>query len=34
MRCKVCGRDFHSLYHFKTADICIGCYKGMTPSCH
>jgi uncharacterized protein YbjQ (UPF0145 family) len=30
MRCKVCGRDFPSLYHFKTADVCLGCYEGMT----
>jgi uncharacterized protein YbjQ (UPF0145 family) len=29
MRCKVCGRDYPSLYHFKTADVCIGCYEGM-----
>lgn len=29
MRCKVCGRDFPSLYHFKTADVCLGCYEGM-----
>jgi uncharacterized protein YbjQ (UPF0145 family) len=30
MRCKVCGRDFPSLYHFKTADVCLGCYEGMS----
>jgi len=30
MRCKVCGKDFPSLYHFKTADTCLGCYEGMT----
>jgi uncharacterized protein YbjQ (UPF0145 family) len=31
MRCKNCGRDYPSLYHFKTADVCIGCYEGMNP---
>ncbi len=31
MRCKVCGRDYPSLYHFKTADVCISCYEGMSP---
>jgi len=31
MRCKVCGRDYPSLYHFKTADVCISCYEGMNP---
>jgi uncharacterized protein YbjQ (UPF0145 family) len=30
MRCKVCGRDYPSLYHFKTADVCITCYEGMS----
>jgi uncharacterized protein YbjQ (UPF0145 family) len=30
MRCKVCGRDYPSLYHFKTADVCIACYEGMS----
>jgi uncharacterized protein YbjQ (UPF0145 family) len=30
MRCKICGRDYPSLYHFKTADVCMGCYEGMT----
>jgi uncharacterized protein YbjQ (UPF0145 family) len=30
MRCKVCGRDYPSLYHFKTADVCISCYEGMS----
>jgi uncharacterized protein YbjQ (UPF0145 family) len=29
MRCRICGRDFPSLYHFKTADVCIGCYESM-----
>jgi len=29
MRCKACGKDYPSLYHFKTADICLGCYEGM-----
>jgi len=29
MRCKICGRDYPSLYHFKTADVCITCYEGM-----
>ena len=31
MRCKNCGRDYPSLYHFKTADVCIGCYESMNP---
>jgi uncharacterized protein YbjQ (UPF0145 family) len=31
VRCKVCGRDYPSLYHFKTADVCIGCHEGMSP---
>lgn len=31
MRCKICGRDYPSLYHFKTADVCIGCHEGMSP---
>jgi len=30
MRCKICNQDFPSLYHFKTADTCLGCYEGMT----
>jgi uncharacterized protein YbjQ (UPF0145 family) len=30
MRCKVCGKDYPSLYHFKTADTCVACYDGMT----
>lgn len=30
MRCKVCGKDYPSLYHFKTADTCLACYEGMT----
>ena len=30
MRCKVCGQDFPSLYHFKTADTCLACYEGMS----
>jgi uncharacterized protein YbjQ (UPF0145 family) len=29
MRCKVCGKDYPSLYHFRTADVCISCYEGM-----
>jgi len=29
MRCKVCGKDYPSLYHFRTADVCITCYEGM-----
>jgi uncharacterized protein YbjQ (UPF0145 family) len=30
MRCKICQKDYPSLYHFKTADVCLGCYEGMT----
>jgi len=30
MRCKVCGKDFPSLYYFKTPDTCLGCYEGMS----
>jgi uncharacterized protein YbjQ (UPF0145 family) len=30
MRCKVCGKDYPSLYHFKTADTCVVCYDGMS----
>jgi len=30
MRCKVCGKDYPSLYHFKTADTCLACYEGMS----
>ena len=30
MRCRVCQRDYPSLYHFKTADVCLGCYEGMS----
>ncbi len=29
MRCRVCGKDYPSLYHFKTADVCISCYEGL-----
>jgi uncharacterized protein YbjQ (UPF0145 family) len=29
MRCKVCGKDYPSLYYFKTADTCLACYEGM-----
>jgi uncharacterized protein YbjQ (UPF0145 family) len=31
MRCKVCGKDYPSLYHFKTADTCLACYEAMGP---
>ena len=27
MRCKVCGQDYPSLDHFKTADTCLACYE-------
>jgi uncharacterized protein YbjQ (UPF0145 family) len=30
MRCRVCGQDYPSLYHFKTADVCLGCYEGLS----
>lgn len=30
MRCKVCGKDYPSLYHFKTADTCLACYEGLS----
>ncbi len=30
MRCKVCGKDYPSLYHFKTADTCLACYEAMS----
>ena len=30
MRCKVCGKDYPSLYHFKNADTCLACYEGMS----
>jgi len=30
MRCRICNKDYPSLYHFKTADVCLGCYEGMT----
>jgi uncharacterized protein YbjQ (UPF0145 family) len=29
MRCKICGQDYPSLYHFKTADVCLNCYESM-----
>jgi uncharacterized protein YbjQ (UPF0145 family) len=29
MRCKICGKDYPSLYHFKTADVCLTCYEEM-----
>jgi uncharacterized protein YbjQ (UPF0145 family) len=31
MRCRICQQDFPSLYHFKTADVCLGCYESMAP---
>jgi uncharacterized protein YbjQ (UPF0145 family) len=31
VRCRICNKDFPSLYHFKTADVCLGCYEDMTP---
>ncbi|MGB8959821.1 MAG: YbjQ family protein [Candidatus Aminicenantales bacterium] len=30
MRCRVCGKDYPSLYHFKTADTCLSCYEGLS----
>lgn len=30
MRCRICGKDYPSLYHFKTADVCLGCYESMS----
>ena len=30
MRCKACGKDYPSLYHFKTADTCLACYDGLS----
>lgn len=30
MRCRICQKDYPSLYHFKTADVCLGCYEGLT----
>jgi len=30
MRCKVCGKDYPSLYYFKTPDTCLSCYEGMS----
>jgi uncharacterized protein YbjQ (UPF0145 family) len=30
MRCKICGKDYPSLYHFKTADTCLACYEGLS----
>jgi uncharacterized protein YbjQ (UPF0145 family) len=29
MRCRICQKDYPSLYHFKTADVCLGCYESM-----
>ena len=29
MRRRICQKDYPSLYHFKTADVCLGCYESM-----
>ena len=29
MRCRLCQKDYPSLYYFKTADVCLGCYESM-----
>ncbi len=29
MRCRICQKDYPSLYHFKTADVCLGCYESL-----
>jgi uncharacterized protein YbjQ (UPF0145 family) len=31
MQCKKCGKDFPSIYYFKTDTICIECFKILTP---
>jgi uncharacterized protein YbjQ (UPF0145 family) len=31
MRCKKCGKDFPSIYYFKTDTICIECFKTLSP---
>jgi uncharacterized protein YbjQ (UPF0145 family) len=30
MKCKKCGNDYPSLYHFRTPEVCITCYDKMT----
>ena len=31
MKCSKCGRDFPSIYYFKTDKVCIECFKTLTP---
>jgi uncharacterized protein YbjQ (UPF0145 family) len=31
MRCAKCGKEFPSIYYFKTDTVCIECFKTLTP---
>ena len=31
MRCSKCGRDFSSIYYFKTDTVCVECFKALSP---
>ena len=31
MRCSKCGRDFPSIYYFKTDTVCVECFKTLSP---
>ena len=31
MRCEKCGNDYPSIYHFKTENICTGCFNKLSP---
>jgi len=31
MRCSKCGKEFPSIYYFKTDTVCIECFKTLTP---
>jgi uncharacterized protein YbjQ (UPF0145 family) len=31
MRCSKCGKDFPSIYYFKTDTVCVECFKTLSP---
>ena len=31
MKCIKCGKDFPSVYYFKTDTVCVECFKNLTP---
>lgn len=31
MKCSKCGREFPSIYYFKTDTVCVECFKNLSP---